>query len=123
MIGLVAARQPVDELLGAGEPRRPDHLVEGRIRLGRSDVLADRAAEQEVLLQHHAEAAAQVIDVVFAHVDPVDLDQAFVVGMQPLQQPRHGRLAGTAAAHETEVVPAGTANETSRSAGVVASRR
>ena len=64
--------------------------------LGDHDVFADRAAEQEILLQHHAEAAAQMIDVVFAHVDAVDLDQAVVIGMQPLQQPRDGGLARAA---------------------------
>ena len=84
-VRLVAARQPVDEFLGAGEPRRPDDLVEGRVRLGGRDVLADRAAEQKILLQHDAKAAAEMAHVVFAHVDAVDLDQALVVGVQPLQ--------------------------------------
>ena len=75
-VGLVAARQPVDELLGAGEPRRPHHVLEGRIGPRRGDVVADRAAEQEVLLQDDADAPPQMIDVVFADVDAVDLDQA-----------------------------------------------
>ena len=41
-------------------------------------------------------------DVVFAHVDAVDLDQAFVIGMQPLQQPRNRGLAGAAAPDDAE---------------------
>ena len=99
---LVAARKPVDELLGAGQARHPHDLVEGRVRLGGGNVLADRSREQEVLLQHDAEIATQMRDVVFAHVDTVDLDQPLVVGMKALQQPRHRRLAGAAAADNAE---------------------
>ena len=73
-IGLVAARQPVDEFLRAGKPRRAHDFVECRVRLGGGDVFADRAAEEKVLLQDHAETAAKVRNVVFAHVDAVDLD-------------------------------------------------
>ena len=104
-VRLITARKPVDELLGAGEPRRPHHLIEGRVRLGGRDVLTDRAAEQEVLLQHDAEAATEMTDVVFANVDPIDLDKAFVVRVEPLKQTRHRGLAGPAAADDAERVP------------------
>ena len=78
-IGLIAARQPFDELLRAGQTRRAHDFVEGRIDLAGGDVLADRSAEQKILLQHHAETATQVIDVVFADVDAVDLDQPVII--------------------------------------------
>ena len=84
-VSLVTARQALDEFFGAGETAGVDDLVEGRVRLGGGDVLADRAAEQEVFLQHDAKAAAQMLEVVFAHVDAVDLDQSLIVGVQALQ--------------------------------------
>src|SRR5262249_58257029 len=99
-IGLVAARQPVDELLGTGKTCGADHLIEGRVGLGHADVLADGAAEQEVFLKYDADIAAQVIEVVFANVDAVDLDQPVVFAVQALQQARDGGLARAAAAHD-----------------------
>src|SRR5215213_217796 len=48
--GLVPGRQPFDELLGAGQPRRPDDLLEFGMGFGGGNRLADRAAEQEVFL-------------------------------------------------------------------------
>ena len=101
-IGVVAARQTVDEFLGARHPRGAHDVVEGRISFGGGDVLADRAAEQEVFLQDHADAAAQMRNIVFADVDAVDLDQALVIRMKALQQARDGRLARTAAPHDAQ---------------------
>ena len=104
-VRLVTAGKPVDEFLGAGEPSHPDQLIEGRMGLCGGDVLADRAAEQKVLLQHDAEAAPEVAHVVFAHVDPVDLDEALVVGVQPLEEARDRRFAGPASSDDAERVP------------------
>ena len=101
-IGFIAARQPLDELLRAGQPRRADDFIECRVDLAGGDVLADRPAEQKIFLQHHAETAAQMIDVVFAHVDAVDLDQPFVIGVKALQQPCDGGLARSAPAHDAQ---------------------
>ena len=101
-MGFITARQPFDELLGAGQARCADDFIEGRVDLAGSDVFADRSAEQEILLQNHAEAAAQVIDVVFAHVDAVDLDQSLVIGMKALQQPRDRGLSRSASAHDAQ---------------------
>ena len=41
-------------------------------------------------------------DVVFAHVDAVDLDEPLVIGVQALQQARDGGLAGAGAADHAE---------------------
>ncbi len=101
-LGLVASGQLLDELFGAGEPGRVDHLVEGGVRFGDGDVGADGAGEQEVLLQHDAERRAQVGEVVLAHVDAVDLEQARVVGVEPLDQAGDGRLARARAAHDAQ---------------------
>jgi hypothetical protein len=41
------------------------------------DVVFDRAAEQERVLQHHAIAPAQRLQIEFADIDAVDLDRPF----------------------------------------------
>ena len=81
-------RQPFDEFLGAGEPPARTNLVETRVGLGRGDIVADGAAEKVIVLQDNAKTAAQMGKIVGADIDAVDLDQAFVIGMQPLQQSR-----------------------------------
>ena len=96
---VVTARQLIDEFLGASETRGTHDFIEGRIGLGRHDVVADRTAEQEILLQHHAKAVPKVINIVFAHINAVDLDQPFVIGVQALQQPSNRRLPRSASAH------------------------
>ena len=85
-IGFIAARQPLDKLLRAGQPRSANDFVKGRIDLSGGDIFADRPAEQKIFLQHHAETAAQMIDVIFTRFDTIDLDQSFVIGVKPLQQ-------------------------------------
>src|SRR5580704_13351183 len=98
--GVVAALQPLDEFLGPGEPGRHDDLVKAGIRLARGDRVADRAAEQKILLHHDAKTAAQMIDVVLPQIGAVDLDQTLVIAVEQLQQPGHRGLAGAAAPHD-----------------------
>ena len=57
--GVVALRQLEDEVMRAGELRRLDHPLHRHAGIGERDVVADRAVEQHVLLQHHADLAAQ----------------------------------------------------------------
>src|ERR1051326_3564538 len=57
--GVVALGELEDEIMRAGEPRRRDHALERHARIGERDVLAHRAVEQHVLLQHDADLAAQ----------------------------------------------------------------
>ena len=41
-------------------------------------------------------------DVVLAYIDPIDLDEALVIRVQPLKQTRYCRFPGSAAADNTE---------------------
>ena len=100
--GLEAARQPLDELVGACETRRLGDLLQGSVRLGGSNVLTHRAAEKEVVLQHHADTPAQVDKVDFAAIDPVNAHEALLNGIEALNEPRDGRLAGAAFADNSE---------------------
>ena len=85
--------------------RGADDVIEGRVRLGGRDILANRPAEEEIFLQDHAKTAAKMRNVVFADVDAVDLDHAFIIRMQALQQARHGRLARSASPDHAERRP------------------
>ena len=70
--GVEPVGQPVDEL---GEPDGVDRLVDlgvGRVGPGEGDVVADRAGEEERLLGHDAELAAQRVERHVADVVPVD---------------------------------------------------
>ena len=100
--GLVAARQLLDEFLGAGQTRRLDDLLEAGIGLRGGDRLADRPAEQEILLQHDAQARAQVVDVDLAQIVAVDLDQPLIIAVQQLQQPGDSGLARPASPDDAE---------------------
>src|SRR6185312_8414923 len=101
---LVTAGKPVDKLFSAREPRSSYNLVEGRMRFGGGDVLTNRPAKKEILLEDDAEAAPKMVDVIFAHIDSIDLDKSFVVGVKPLQQARYRRLAGAATPDNSERV-------------------
>ena len=106
-VGLIAARQTLDEFLGAGHAGGTDDLFEAGVGLGRGDGVADRAAEQKILLQHHADAGPQMIDIERTQIVAVDLDQPLEIRMQHLQQPGDGRLARAAAADDAEHRPRG----------------
>src|SRR5204863_2441609 len=107
--GLVTARQAFDEFLGAGEARCLDHLLETGIWLRGGDRVADRAAEQEIFLQYDTGARAQMVDVDFAQIVAVDLDQPLITAVQQLQQPGDGGLARTTSPDKAEHGPFGNA--------------
>ena len=65
-----------NEVLHAGKPRGSDDLLVGRVRLAERDVVADLAEEQVGVLQHEADAGAQIGRIVLAHIDAVDDDLA-----------------------------------------------
>ena len=73
---VVAQRMAGDEALDAGEARGRQHLLVGGVRLAERDVVAQLAEEQIGVLQHEADAGAQIGRVVLAHIDAVDEDAA-----------------------------------------------
>ena len=105
--GVVALRQRVDELVGAGgASRRPD-LLERRVGAPVGDVVADRGREQERLVEHDADLGAQAVEREVAHVVAVDLDRAAGDVVEARQQPRDRRLAaGRAADHRDRLAGA-----------------
>ena len=69
---LEARRDPVD----ADRPRRRHDLFVGRFRAAEADVVGDRAAEEERVLQDDPELAAVGAELDVAEVGPVDADRA-----------------------------------------------
>src|SRR6185437_8054644 len=79
--GFIALRQALDELLRAGEPRRAHRVLETKAWPPGEDIVLDRAAEQEILLQHDAEALAQMAQIDLAQIRPVDLDRPRILSV------------------------------------------
>ena len=69
---VVALRQFQDEVMSAGERGRGDHALDRHAGLGQRDIVADRAVEQNVFLQHDAQLAAQPRAVHHGEIDAVD---------------------------------------------------
>ena len=63
-IGVIPVGEGADEFVRLREPARLDHLVIGGILVAPAQVILDGAGEENVLLQHHADFAAQGVKVV-----------------------------------------------------------
>ena len=100
--GLVTLRQALDELLGACEPGRAHRVLEVEAGPPGQDVVLHRAAEQEVLLQHDAEALAQMAQIDLAQIRPVDLHRARIVAVDTHEQAGDRGFAGARAADQAE---------------------
>ena len=97
-----AERMARDEVLDAGDLRRAQHrLIVGERRAER-DVVAHRAMEQEHVLQHAADVAAQVGGIDLAQIGAVDQHRALVGLVEPQHQLLDGRLAGADAADQAD---------------------
>ena len=91
-VGFISVRHALDEFLGAREPCRAHRILEREAGPAGEDVFANRAAEQEVVLQHDTEALPQMAQVDLAQVAAVDLQEARIVAVDALQQAGDGRF-------------------------------
>ncbi len=73
--GVVPVGQVVDEVVRAGQPRRAAHPLQRRLGIGERDVVAHGVGEEERVLEHDADRAAEVAEPERAHVDAVDEDR------------------------------------------------
>ncbi len=79
--------------MGAGQVGGVHDLVHRHGRIGQGDVLAHRAVEQQVLLQHHAHLPAQPGGIDQGQVHPVHQHAAALGGVQALDQLGQGGFA------------------------------
>ena len=84
---LVPVGQRLDEVGRARERGGAAHLVEVRLGVGERDVLAHAVAEQERVLEHDADRAANVAEVEVAHVDAVEQHASLVDVVEARDQP------------------------------------
>ena len=94
--GVVAAGELEDELVGLGHPGRRLDLLVGGVGSSVGDVGPHRVGEEEALLEHDADLAAQRVQRDVAHVVPVDEDGAAVGVVEARDQHGDGRLAAPA---------------------------
>ena len=97
---VVAVVERGDEVVGADGAGGCLDLGIGRLRAAVGDVAADRAGEQERLLRHVAEPAAEVVEAERAQVVTVDGHRARVRVVEAGKQLEHGRLPGAGLADE-----------------------
>ena len=70
--GVVAVGQRVHEAVDVGGPRRLEDLLLGGVEVAVGDVLADGAAEQPGVLEHHADVRPQLAAAHLRDVDAVE---------------------------------------------------
>ena len=88
------------ELIHARDAAGAQNLCFGRIGPREGDVLADRAVEQERVLQHHAKLRAVGIEPDRREIDAVDRTVPCVGRVERRDQPDDGRFAGARRPHQ-----------------------
>ena len=99
---VIALRQLVDELLGAGEAGDLDHPRPRHRRIGESDVLVNGAVEQQVLLQHDADVAPEPPRIDMAEIRAVEQHLALARQIKTLDELGQGRFAGAGGADDAD---------------------
>ena len=83
-VGLISVGHAFDEFFGTREPCRLHRIRERQAGTPGNDVVPYRTAEQEVVLQHHAEVLSQMAQVDIAQIGSVDLQEAAVISIDSL---------------------------------------
>src|SRR5207237_634264 len=94
-LGVVAARQAHDELVGVGGVRGGDDLLPCGTRGGVGDVLRDAGRKQDRFLQHDGKRAAQVGELVVAQIHTVEQNAAGRGVVEAREQADQRGLAGS----------------------------
>ena len=92
----------LDKLVGGSHPGRLLHQVERRIRHAVGNIALHRIGKQEDILHDHADAAAQFLQVVIAHIDIIDQDGAESRVIEPDDQVDQRGLARAGQADDAD---------------------
>ena len=104
--GRIAVGELLDELMGGRSLGRSDDLL--RIRLDAiRDVVRDRAREEDALLQHEPDLVANPAQTALAQIVPVDQHAPVERVIEPGNQRRERRLAGTRATDHRNALAGG----------------
>ena len=103
---IVAARQGRNHIVGATALRRPLQplSIRERLDLAEPNVLADGRLVADEILEDHADAPAQVVEVVLLEVDAVEQDASLGRIIEPREQFDQGRLAGAVRSYQRELL-------------------
>ena len=101
-LGVEAVGQRHDEIVGLGILGGLDHLLLSGVRAAPQQILADGAREEDVVLKHHADAGAELIQGIVTHVHPVHQDSAVGDVVKPGDQVHQRGLSGTGTAHHSQ---------------------
>ncbi len=102
---VVAVGQDVDERVHLRGPGRGPALLVARVRAAVGDVGPDGVGEQERLLEHHPQLAAQVVQPQLRQRHATQAQLAALRVVEPRQQQRDGGLARPRGAHQRERLP------------------
>ena len=69
---VVLIRQFEDEIMGGGQLCRCDDAIDGHAGIAYGDVLAYRATEEEILLEHDTDLTSQPVGIDHGQIDAVD---------------------------------------------------
>src|SRR6185437_7417978 len=97
---VISLKQLENEVVGAGELRHLDDLRHRGAGHVDGDVVANRAVEQEVLLQHDAHLPAQPHRIGLLQIDAVDENPTGFRDVEALEQFREGALTRAAAPND-----------------------
>ena len=90
---VITLGHPCDEVVSLCRLRRRDHIVKRRFRRAISDILAHAAAEQDRLLQHHADLPAQRLRIPLAHIHAIHQHRASIDIIETRDQVHQRALA------------------------------
>ena len=113
---VVAVRQLVHERGDAGRLAGREHLVPGRVRPRRQQVVAQRHREEDGPLRHDRDRAAELGERHVADVDAAEQDAPLGRVVEPRQQVRAGSSCPSRSAPQTATIsPGSTSRSTPRS--------
>jgi len=93
-LGPIAVRETIDEPSGSDVPGRLPDLFLGDLAVAQPDVALDRPREEEDILEHEADVAAEVLLADLADVHAVDQHLSPLRVVESHQQVDDGRLPG-----------------------------
>ena len=96
----VAAGQPHDEVVCTGNPGGGDDVIAAGLRVGEGNVVLHRALEEEGVLGHDADLAAQGVKLHLGDIGVVDQDATRQGVIEARQQLGEGGLAGAGLADD-----------------------
>ena len=76
-------RELLNKIVGSSQRSRAANLLIGCIRVSPAQIFRDCPREKRIFLQHHGNAVAQSVQIVFAHIMPADIHMPGIYVVKP----------------------------------------